>query len=234
MRLVTHNIDEPRDPKDAAAALHDATAHTHPHVYTLQECKGAKRAFVEQFGKDYRVLMSDGEGASLITMVRRDIRIVNERYVHMTRDWIGPKMGLRQGPRIHNLTDIRLGGEPYRIYHVHRVWMPKDQSRGLTSVADFNRPAWREEHNKIKRCFLRPGSQRRTSICIGDQNSVRYDRSGYSVYRLAQEVDANIIETGAAVDWAFIINGDGNGRAMNRIGSDHPYCKVNVKRTAIA
>jgi hypothetical protein len=230
MRIVTHNIDEPRNPWDAAEALHDATIKDYPHVYTLQECKGAKRAFVRRFGDDYRVLMSDAKGASLITMVRNDIRIVNERYIPMTHDWIGPKKGLRQDPRVHNLTDINLGGEQYRIYNVHRVWMPKDQSRGLTSVADFNRPAWREEHLRIRRIFGRPGSLRRTSICVGDQNSVRYDRSGYSVYRLAQEVGAEIIETGAAVDWAFLINGTGTGKAMGRIGSDHPYCKIEVTR----
>lgn len=228
MRVVTHNIDEPRNPRDAARALRRATGHLDVQVYALQECKGAKRAFVDTFGREFRVFMSDAEGASLITMVHRDVKVVNERYVHMTQDWIGPKLGRRQGPRIHNLTDVIYDGDPFRIYNNHRVWMPKDQSRGLSSVAAFNQKAWNEEHRRIRRIMHKPGSLKRTTLNIGDQNSVVFDRSGYSVWRLAQQCDASIIRTGAAVDWGFVINGKGEGEARARIGSDHPHVIVDV------
>jgi hypothetical protein len=225
MLVISHNIDEPRDPRDAALALKSATWEREPEVYVLQECRGAKRAFVDVFGEKYRVLMSDARGASLITMVRDDLRISGERYIHMEREWIGPKQGLRQPPRIHNLTDVEGG---FRIYNVHRVWMPKDQSRGLSSVAQYNHAAWVEEHRAIRRVFAKPRSKRRITMCVGDQNSVVFDRSGYSVHRLAQEVDAKIIRTGAAVDWAFVAGGEGEGQAHERVGSDHPYVSVRV------
>jgi hypothetical protein len=228
MRVVTHNIDEPRDPKDAARALARATGSLDVQVYALQDCKGAKRAFIEEFGSDYRVLMSDADGASLITMVQRGLKIENERYLHMTMEWIGPKLGIRQAPRIHNLTDVVFEGDRFRVYNNHRVWMPKDQSRGLSSVAAFNQHAWNEEHRRIRRTMHKPGSQKRTTLNIGDQNSVVFDRSGYSVWRLAQQCDARIIRTGAAVDWGFVINGRGDGEARGRIGSDHPHAIVDV------
>lgn len=229
VRVVAHNIDEPRDPWDAARALARATIAMEPEVYALQECRGAKRAFIKEFGPDYRVLMSDIFGASLITMVRRDLTIENERYQRMTRGWIGPKLGLRQPPRIHNLTDVTTtDGERVRIYNVHRVWMPKDQNRGLSSVAMFNQPAWREEHRRIRKVGRKPGSRKRAFFCVGDQNNLTIDRSPYSVSRLARELGAEIVSTRAAVDWGFIVGGDAQGRAREKIGSDHPWAYYDV------
>lgn len=222
MYVISHNIDEPRNPVIAARALDDATNRMGVDVYALQECKGARGAMINTFGKDYRVLMSGAPGASLITMIHRDHKIINERYLHMTEEWVGPQLGIKQLPRIHNVTDISGG---FRIINLHRVWCPHEGPRGENGVA------FGEENVRLQKIASKPGSKKRTTLFVGDQNAEIEDRRIDSPRNLAANHRAQIIRTGARVDWAFVMNGNGKGDRHGYAGSDHPIVSVDIEKT---
>lgn len=221
MKIVSLNPGETLDPTRAARELKNLSPDD-VDVYCVQECRGARRDYIQTFGEDYRVLMSSGRGASMITMVHRDHRIVNERYLHMTMEWTGPKLGRVQPPRIHNITDIEGG---WRIINLHRVWCPHSGARGR------NGPAFLEEHARLVRVGRRPGSKRRTTLFVGDQNSTVYDVRPGSPRRMADRLDAQIIATGGAVDWAYVMNGGGHGgRHPYPAGDGHPLVVIRAEK----
>lgn len=221
MIIVSHNIDEVTDPHTAATNLKRATIDRQPEVYCLQECRGARPALIDVFGGDYRVLMSGAHGASLITMVHRDLTILHEKYLHMTKTWVGPHLGLVQPPRIHNVTDL-VGG--WRIVNLHRVYCPHEGDRGP------NGPAFLEEDTRFRKLGAKPGSQKRTVVFLGDQNTNVHDTRPGSPQNLAAHLGARIITTGAGVDWGFVMNGNGHGTHGARLGSDHPFVTLTVTK----
>lgn len=220
---VVWNAKEGRNPDKVIAELDRWLAGREPHLVSLLEAASYVKAVRRHYRRRYRVLAAYGwpEAGNIITLVRRDVPLAHWRTLRMKLGWIGPKRGKRHVGRTDHIIDLGRGRNAvrWRFLVVHRV--PGGPTGGVVTHGR-NQPAYAEEHRAIRRLGCRRGSLRRAFVCDGDQNAEANDGHPLSPATLAEDLDCEVIETGAKVDWAFARGCTGEGRAHRNVGGDHP------------
>lgn len=225
---VVWNAREGRNPQTVISELDAWLAGRFPHMITLMEAAGYTKAVRRRYRGTYRVFVRYGwpESRNIVTLVRRDVYVPRWSTIRMKIGWIGPKAFRRHAGRTQQVIDIGRGHASqiplWRFAIVHRVPGGPD---GGTVTHGRNQPAYAEEHEALLKLGRRKGSRRRAFICDGDQNAEIRDGHPISPSTLADELDADLVPTGAKVDWAFARGCTGEGKAFRDVGGDHPLIK---------
>lgn len=194
-----------------------------PEIVALQECARYQiliRVVARKFG--YRVIVGAGsdEAESTVLLVRNDVPMRRRAVFALARRWRGPKGRMHPGRRLP-MAAVQLDGVWTRVVAVHGPTGRRTHS---------NEPAWDETMRRLERCA---GRKSKTAIFfVGDWNCDvdAHDRS--SVRALATKIRAQVIPTGAPIDYALARGLRVTGKTGPRLGSDHHAHIYTLRRAA--
>lgn len=194
-----------------------------PDVVVLVEARGRKmRRELRRRFRNYRIKRARTlrpEADNQIALVRRDLGPLRIRSLKMKLPWHGPKHRNPHKGRTHPYLDL---GDRWRLWFLHRV--PGGPLGGVSpALRGANKDAWDEEDGRLYTAADWPESRRRTNVWIGDQNCEDDDDHPAGVPALARRCAAEMVRTGAKVDWAYVRGCDGRGQVIARPARfDHP------------
>lgn len=222
LEVIAANVGG-RRPVVVADVLEPFIDERDPDIVVLVEARGWKmRRELRRRFRAYRLKRARTlrpESDNQIALVRRDIGPLVVRSLKMRTRWIGPKHKRPHAGRTHPFIDI---GDRWRIWLIHRV--PGGPQGGVSpALRGANKQAWDEEDERLETSASWPESRRRANVWVGDQNCEDDDRHVDGVPSLAARIRAEVIPTGAKVDWTYVTGCDGRGRVIAKPGQfDHP------------
>lgn len=185
-----------------------------PHAIVAQEAKrfhgtirGYTRHACDRKGPRHR------ECGSTIVLVRNDVRVTRERYLHVDGpDWRGPKHGLRHNPRTFPDLTLKADGQKWDLLAVHRT---------PGGPEGYAVASWTAEHREIVAWADRRAHRRkpRPLLVVGDHNDRKGGRHVLGLSGLADDIDADLAVRG--IDGALIVRAKGRARELDDYyGSD--------------
>lgn len=193
----------------AVVALSEASTYQH-QVRAVARAKGYRRPITG-------VGPPGGEGASTVLLVSKRVRLRRYRLLHLLVRWRGPKGRTRPGRRLP-LAVVRLDGKWVRVVGVH---MPTGRH------TEANRAAWNETIRGLEVVAKNPAAR---LLFIGDWNCPAGDQDIRSVATFARRVHAEVVRTGAHVDYAVVRGIEATGHKGDGYGSDHPAVWLELAR----
>lgn len=158
--------------------------------------------------KSSRQGYTSGNG-NIVALVRTDLEVVQSRIARMTLDWVGPKTGRNQDPRVFRYLKVKKQGVVWKVGGVHFPFGKKQQAEAVQWVRRL-----------IKRTALT-----RPVVVLGDFNL----KEAAVTDRIAEPTGSKV--AGERVDLAVFNNCQlEKEHNLGKHGSDHPAWRYKFKK----
>lgn len=210
--MVSWNAKVSRDPQQVMSGLRDIVGDLDPDVVCLQEFKGYMKALRDTFGGDWFIYAHADwdESNDNPLMVRRAGHEQLERGVKngwdtlRTRtDWTGPHGNVHHG---RTWTWAKVSG--VWVMSFHRV----------TGGNGKNRAAFAEEHDAVVTWL----GNHQPAVVIGDHNCGPHVTTYPNTSRLIADHAGGGIDHHGGIDYAIVVDANGEVTWHGKHGSDHP------------